>query len=102
MNTFLRRTSIITKTGLGISLFFSFFISAQSTCPCSHATSYCQCMELEKLFLIDRQTHGAPVESVDWLCSDTATTYAAIGGYYDQTNDRDIRIYKLNAKKRQA
>jgi len=94
MKTFLRYVLVIAKTSFGISLVFSFFVSAASTCPCSYATSFCQCMQLERLFLLDRKTHGAPVESVDWLCTNT-TSYAAIGGYFDQATNRDIRIYKF-------
>jgi len=77
-----------------VLLLFSFSMEAQSTCPCSSADSSCLCMQPEKLFLSDIETHGAPVKAVDWLCSGTDNVYAAIGGILAASDARDFRIYE--------
>jgi hypothetical protein len=81
--------------------------------PAIDPQSHCTCTNCQSLNLVNRQTHGAPVQSVAWLCNNCGSNgqcsctdqyiiphpTAAIGGYLSYTNACDgatIRTYALN------
>lgn len=74
----------------------------------------CQCIDCQPLSLVNKQLHGAPIQSVAWLCDtcmfsgqcSCTDNYivphptAAIGGYVSYINACDgatVRVYALNS-----
>lgn len=81
--------------------------------PTIDPTTMCTCIDCQSLSLVDHQSHGAPVQSVAWLCDPcifghecSCTAHyiiphpiAAIGGYLSYINACDgasVRVYALN------
>lgn len=91
------------------ALALTFFCMIKSMpCPCLHGTSTCFCSEINKLIKVETLMHGAPVQSVAWLCDVpcgvephiTQAPLAAIGGYQSLFNacaeGASVRVYEFN------
>lgn len=65
--------------------------------PCDKPSCSKACLLPNKLSLIKKYSHGAPVQSVAWLVNDSSPwVLAAIGGYTSSIDGDSVRMYVMN------